>query len=173
MVTFSIDLETNGLLGDPFIVSTRVYSSDGTFLESFDGRCPIEGEIDSFVKEHVLPPNVDIVENYSSLLELSKDFVEFYKKFPNKTVISHIPYPVESGYFLWLQHHKLLGEFEGPYPLIDVGSMLHTKGEDPTSLSSYLDKYGITVDVVGNDHCANYDTACAHAVYHHLLTVKS
>lgn len=171
MTTFSVDLETNGLLGNPFIVSARVYSSEGVLLDSFNGRCPILGEIDSFVEKHILPPNCGVKENYSSLSDLSKDFVTFYRKFSNKTVISHIPYPVESGYFLWLQHNKYLGEFEGPFPLIDVGSMLHLRGEDSTSITNYLKKHNLEdeVEVKSKDHNADYDAACAYTVYRHLL----
>ena len=168
----SIDIETNGLLGKPFIICAIVRDGDRYTYhdETFLGRCPIDNPVDEFVRDNVLPACLDIPENYSSLDDLLSAFTVFYKNHNKLRVISHIPFPVETNFFSLLQSKKLIGEFEGPYPLIDVGSMMLARHEDPTSLDKFMEKHKIEFPE-GQDHDPFYDATCALRVYEFIYSL--
>lgn len=52
---FSFDAETNGLWGQAFAVAAVLFDENGDEVARFVGRCPIEGEVNPWVKENVLP----------------------------------------------------------------------------------------------------------------------
>lgn len=54
MKIFSWDCETNGLWGRAFAIGAVVYE-DGVEVKTFYARCPIEGKVDTWVEENVLP----------------------------------------------------------------------------------------------------------------------
>ncbi len=66
----------------------------------------------------------------------------------------------------------LIGDWDGPYPLIDLAGCLAQADEDPTSCDGYATKYGVAVDAAdfnGGTHNPLYDSAQAAAVYRHLV----
>jgi len=165
---FSFDAETNGLWGKAFSIAAIVYDGEGNEIARFIGRCPIEGETNSWVSENVLPKMVDISESHSSYDELLKDFADFYKS--NKSdadVIVHMGVPVESTLLKDAHSCGFIGDWDGPYPLIDIAGNLQQAGEDPTSVDSYVTKYGLKVSEV-NTHNPLYDSEVAAMVYIHL-----
>jgi hypothetical protein len=76
-------------------------------------------------------------------------------------VVTHIPWPVEAR-FLWSAHQRT--PFSGPYPLIDVASMLHGLGLDPTSVDGYL-KVARIARPDGSPHHPLYDARAAGLAY--------
>lgn len=175
MKTFSFDAETNGLWGQPFAIAAIVYE-DGKETARFIGRCPIDGEVDSWVKDNVLNQMEGIVESHGSYDKLLAAFAEFYKA--NKgdaEIIAHMAVPVEAG-LLWDMHScGVIGNWDGPYPLIDIAGCLKQAGEDPTSVDKYAEKYGVKVNPAeyeGGTHNPLFDSAQAAAVYHHLQSPR-
>ncbi len=166
-LVLSIDVETNGLIGLPFIVYAAVFSPQGECLNTFLGRCELL-EPEEFVKEQVLPACEHIPINCDSMDDLLRKFAKFYLQYDSLRVISHIPFPVETNFFSLLQEDILIGEFQGPYPLIDVGSMLLLAGENPTSLEEYMKKHQIEPPS-GVAHDPEYDAKSAFSVYQHLI----
>lgn len=170
---FSFDAETNGLWGQPFSIAVLVYDENGKETARFVGRCPIEGEVDGFVAEKVLPQMEGIKESHDSYGSLLSDFAEFYlREKKDATVIAHMAIPVESGLLRDMHSREVIGDWDGPFPLIDISGCLDQAGEDPTSCDGYANKHGVAVDpaeFAGGTHNPLFDSAQAAAVYRHLL----
>jgi len=167
MKIFSFDAETNGLWGQAFSIAALVYEN-GVEIARFIGRCPIEGDVNSWVAENVLPKMEDIPVTHNSYDELLADFAKFY--LANKTnahVIVHMGVPVESSLFRDMHSRGFIGDWDGPYPLIDVAGNLQQAGENPTSCDGYVAKYGLKV-TEGNTHNPLYDSEVAAVVFSHL-----
>ena len=170
--TFSFDAETNSLWGKPFSIAAIVYE-DGIEVNRFVGRCPIEGETDSWVEENVLPQMKGIKETHGSYDKLLADFARFYlANKENADVIAHMCVPVESSLIKDMHDGGHIGDWDAPFPLIDIAGNLQQVGEDPTSVDKYAKKNAIEVDpkdFAGGTHNPLFDSAQAAAVYHHLM----
>lgn len=171
-VLFSFDAETNGLWGQPFAVAAIVYDEAGNETARFIGRCPINGELNEFVAEKCLPQMTNIPESHDSYESLLRDFAEFYpREKQGATVIAHMAVPVESGLLRDMRTAGVIGDWDGPYPLIDLAGCLAQVGEDPTSVDGYADRQGVAVDpadFAGGTHNPLYDAAQAASVWRHL-----
>lgn len=168
MKIFSFDAETNGLWGQAFSIAALVYEN-GVETARFIGRCPIEGETNSWVTENVLPKMEDIPVTHNYYDELLADFAKFY--LANKAdahVIVHMGVPVEATLLKDAHSRGFIGDWDGPYPLIDVTGNLQQAGENPVSCDSYVAKYGLEV-AEGNSHNPLYDSEVAAKVFMHLM----
>lgn len=170
---FSFDAETNGLLGKPFSIAAIVSDENGIETARFIGRCPIEGKVDDFIVEKVLPQMEGIEESHESYDALLAEFAQFYlREKEGSTIIAHMAVPVESGVMRDMHSRKFIGDWDGPFPLIDIAGCLDQAGEDPTSCDGYAEKHGVAVspaDFAGGTHNPLYDSAQAAAVYRHLV----
>jgi len=165
----SFDAETNGLWGKPFAIAAIIYGEDGQELTHFIGRCPIEGETNEWVAQNVLPQMTEISETHESYDALLADFAKFY--LANKAdadMIVHMGVPVESSLLKDMHSKGYIGDWDGPYPLIDIAGNLQQVGEDPTSVDSYVTKFGLEVRDFGTTHNPLYDSEVAARVYLHL-----
>ena len=169
---FSFDAETNGLWGQAFAIGARVYdAASGEVLAEFVGRSPIEGDVDGFVQDKVLPQMSDVSESHADYNTLLADFAKFY--LANKQdadVIVHMGVPVESKLLIDMHARGLIGDWDGPYPLNDVAGFLAQAGEDPTSVDVYVRKHGLelSADFAGGSHNPLYDSEACARVYMHL-----
>lgn len=166
---FSFDAETNGLWGQAFSIAALVYDEQGNEIARFIGRCPIEDETDPWVRDNVLPKMEDIPVTHNSYDELLAGFAKFY--LANKAdahVIVHMGVPVESSLFRDMHSRGFIGDWDGPYPLLDLAGSLLQANEDPTSCDGYVAKYGLEV-AEGNSHNPLYDSEVAAKVFMHLL----
>lgn len=55
----ALDCESNGLHGQVFAAAVSV-QEDGREIGGWTARCPIEGDVDPWVAEHVLPTIEDV-----------------------------------------------------------------------------------------------------------------
>jgi hypothetical protein len=165
----SIDAETNGLYGDAFAIGAILYSSEGHEVARFVGRLPDGVVTSDWVKENVLPQLRGMEIKYSSYTDLLKAFYEFYMEHRNAIVIGHMIVPVEAKLFIDAQRYGFIGEFDGPYPFIDISDRLEYTGFNPTSVDEYVEKFKLEIgDFQGGTHNPLYDAAAAAAVYFHL-----
>ncbi|MBR4341114.1 MAG: hypothetical protein IKP88_00125 [Lachnospiraceae bacterium] len=129
-----VDAEVDGLYGDFLSVGAIVCDESGNELNVFDHYRNIEeSEIsDPWVRQFVFPymktgcPE----ENENALLHSFWDFYCKYKD--NSMIIADVPYPVECRLFekcVRMDFEKRF--FEGPYPLMDLSSMLYAVGKAP------------------------------------------
>lgn len=171
---FSFDAETNGLWGQPFSIAALVYDENGKETARFVGRLPDTEVTDAWTRENVLPQMEGIEESHDSYGALLADFAEFYlREKQDATVIAHMAVPVESSVLRDMHTRGLIGDWDGPYPLMDIAGCLAQAGEDPTSCDGYADKFGVAVDpaeFAGGKHNPLYDSAQAVAVYRHLVS---
>lgn len=171
MKTFSFDAETNGLWGQAFAIAARLYDAAGNVHAEFIGRCPIEGDVDGFVLDKVLPQMIEIPVSHADYDSLLAAFAEFY--LANKAdaeVIVHMGVPVESKLFIDMHARGLIGDWDGPYPLLDISGALAQAGENPTSCDEYVRKHGLelSADFAGGSHNPLYDSEVAARVWMHL-----
>ncbi len=165
----SFDVESNGLYGQGFMIGAIVTNVRGMETQ-FLARCPIEGPIDQWVAENVLPHVEDVPITHDSYNAMLEAFYAFYMT--NKMsarIIAHMAFPVEAKVLRDMIELNL-GErlWEGPFPLIDVSGVLDAQGFDPTSVDSYNKAHGLIVPFDGVTHHPMYDSLAAEICYRHL-----
>ena len=157
----SIDAETNGLWGQAFAIAAILADSDGKILKTFIGRCPILEPANPWVAENVLPQMGGIPITHESYQELLKDFCEFYlENKKDAQVIVHMGLPVESRLFLDAHDLNFIGDWDAPFPLVDISAI----SEISTSVDDYCKKYNISTDpatMQGGTHNPIYDATQA------------
>ena len=166
----SIDVESNGLWGSPFAIAAVVYDERGEELERAVWRCPIEGEVDSWVRENVLPNLEGVEETHDSLAEMLASFGEWWIRNKEGAVaLWHMGHVVEAGLFRLLVEGGYIGVWDAPYVPIEVSMLLAAANEQPDSVDTYVEKYGLEKPVlVGGTHNPLYDALVAGAVFFHL-----
>lgn len=164
---FSFDAETNGLWGQAFAIAAVVQEEDGSIKE-FIGRCPIESPINVWVEKNVLPTLTNIPEDYKSYKDLLKAFMEFYLS--NKEgadIIVHMGLPVEARLFIDAHNMGIIGDWDAPYPLIDISAF----PEIGTSVDAYVKGWAkVSIDnIEGGTHNPLYDSYAALTAYKYLM----
>lgn len=165
----SIDAETNGLAGRAFAVALSLSDGSGE-LDHAVYRCPI-GDVRTveWVAENVLPAIADLPVNcpggYPQMLAEIGMAIE---RWGGKTVplIAHVAWPVEARLLLDVYSGERV--WDGPYPLIDVASVLLARGFDPTTVDGYLRDHGIPAPE-GSPHHPLYDARAAERCFRHLM----
>jgi len=167
----SFDAETNGLWGQAFAIGALVYDEQGTEVARFVGRLPDTEVTDTWVIENVLPKISDIPITHQTYDEVLTSFAKFYlENKKDSDVIAHMGFIVEVKVLRDLHERKLIGDWDAPYPLLDVSGNLQQAGEDPTSVDKYVQKHGLSVgEFEGGTHNPLYDSAVAAVVYRHLI----
>ena len=140
----SIDVESNGLYGQPFCVGAIEMDWGGRVIAEYIGRCPIDEVEDDWVKENVLPKICDIKEKHSNLAALEISFrgwfartVESYeRKGMEPIILVDVGFPVDHaflyGVFESIRHKSPeIVESLSPYPLFDLASILAGASHDP------------------------------------------
>ena len=167
MRVFSFDAETNGLWGPVFAIGA-VLRDGGTEISRFGGRCPIGGVPDPWVAEHVVPVIAGLAE-YPCRDALLAAFAAYYLASKDGAeIIVHMGIPVEAGLLTEMHRLGLIGDREGPYPLIDVAGCLRQAGFDPTSVDAYAAAHGITSGEASAAHDPVYDSVITALVFEHL-----
>lgn len=155
MKIFSFDAETNGLWGQAFAIGARVYDASGEVIAQFIGRCPIQGDVDNWVKDNVLPQITEVPVTHADYAALLADFAGFYLAHKSDAdLIVHMGYIVEVKILRDMFTMELIGPWDGPYPLIDIAGNLQQAGEDPTSVDGYVRKHGLVLsaEFAGGTH---------------------
>ena len=138
----SIDVESNGLYGQPFCVGAVEMDWGGRVYRHFLGRCPLDEVEDDWVLENVIPALEDIEETHKSLGEMQRDFVSWLcdamARNKNAIVLVDAGFPVDCNFLYNAirsgsseSGHKWIREKYSPYPLIDLASVLAGAGLDP------------------------------------------
>lgn len=139
----SIDAETNGLWGNAFAIAAILADGEGKILKTFIGRCPILEPANPWVAENVLPQIENVPITHKSYQEMLKSFCEFYlaNKEGTETIV-HMGLPVEAKLFLDAHSLNFIGDWDAPFPLIDISAI----PEISTSVDSYCTLYNISTD---------------------------
>ncbi len=171
MKILTLDAETNGLWGQAFAIGAVLYEN-GIEVASFYARCPIEGEVNSWVAENVLPQMEDMIQTHDSYEKMLKAFAEFFME--NKAdadVIFHMGVPVESRVIIDMHDKGFIGDWDGAYPWLDIAGCLKHAGFDCTSVDTYNAEHDIVVPQpeAGGTHNPLYDSRAAALCYMDLM----
>lgn len=129
----SFDLETNNLHGKPFAIGAVVIDGHGKVHDSFTARCPIEGEVDPWVKANVLPAIKDMAESHGKYINMREAFWRWYLSVEPTTdyVLVSNGYPVEYRFLIDCQEANLEERYwQHPFPILDLTSILVATGHD-------------------------------------------
>lgn len=133
-----IDVESNGLYGQPFCVGSILMDRGGRILDQFIGRCGFDEVEDEYVLEHILPALEGVPERFHALKDLEVGFIEWYAtvlKNREARVVVDVGFPVDIGFLRNLgrrrDNYGHLWQTLSPYPLYDLSSILAGLGVDP------------------------------------------
>lgn len=129
------DVESIGLHGEHFAVGYVVMDRSGAFVEEALFSCPTEQamgtrESHQWVKDNCPPMPVTHDRPYF----ISEGFGATWLRWKEKGawLAADCAWPVEAAFLLrWVQALFPQREWQGPYPLIDIGSVAFAKGVDP------------------------------------------
>lgn len=168
----SLDAETNGLYRRAFAIGAVLMDKEtGEEEKRFLARCPIDGAVDSFVLENVLPQMESIAHTHASYIDMMDDFIDFFQENKDDAdVIVHMGVPVEAKLFIDAVEFGMMGPFDGPYPLVDIAAY----PEIWDSVDGYLENHGIAVipDCNGGTHNPLYDCYAAALAFRHVRGYK-
>lgn len=168
-----LDCESAGLRGEIF--SAALIGPDGEIL--FDG----------FFRHGAMKTNPWLAENVEpnltgqdlpSIYLFRAAFANSYRiarekygygEYNSVAVVAHMGSPVESNFFQQLYDAGEIGEFDGPYPLLDTAPLLLASGFDPTSEQGYADAVGITLPEGYKPHSALSDAELTRLVWNSLM----
>lgn len=167
MKVFSFDAETNGLWGQAFCIAAVVKDTATGETKEWIGRCPIQEQPNEWVAENVLPQVEDIRETHENYESLLRDFMSFYLNEKNDAVILvHMGLPVEARLFLDAHNMGIIGDWDAPYPLVDIAAI----PEINVSVDKYNADNGIIVpSFTGGTHNPLYDSYAALMAYCHAI----
>lgn len=145
-----------------------------TALHGFTAYLGADGITDDWVRDNVLPKLGDLEVMHTSNDAMLESFTGFYMA--NKgdaDVIAHMGVPVEAQVLLDMHQKGYIGDWDGPFPFLDVASVLKAKGYDPTSVDSYNNEFGLMDDRSEAEglerHHPLYDSVAAAVAYMHLM----
>ncbi len=167
----SWDCETNGLWGQAFAIGAVIYQ-DRIETTSFYARCPIQGKVNPWVAENVIPQMVDMEVTHQTYEEMLAAFAKFFLE--NKAdadIIFHMGIPVEARVVLDMHDLGFIGDWDGAYPWLDIAGCLLAKGFAATSVDSFNREHGIEVPQLeaGGTHNPLYDSRAAALCYMELM----
>lgn len=128
---FMVDAETDGLMGPVWAIGAVVMNGAGQVEASFAGQLDTSVVTNEWVQAHVVPYVQDLPK-YQSREELFNAFWEFWMTWKNHTTAwADCGHPVESGLFRACAEHNRTRDFQGPFPLHEVATLLWSIGINP------------------------------------------
>jgi hypothetical protein len=137
----SVDVESNGLHGDEFAVGAVLMKLDGTIVDEYSARCPIEGDVDPWVRKNVFPAMKDFSETHSDAKSMRTDFWAWYKQARDKAdyMVASNGYPVEARFLLKCQDDDIEERYwDHFFPILDLASLLIQVGIKPLAIRKRL-----------------------------------
>ena len=133
---FVFDVESIGLHGEGFAVADGIYSRSGAKHE-FCYSCGIhmaDGAVNDmrWVEEHV--PLKDIEKTHTNPRDVRRAFWDEWMRAKSNDVpaAADCSWPVEANFFSACVKDALASRmWKGPYPFIDIGSLIVAHGGDP------------------------------------------
>ena len=129
MYIFSFDVESDGLYGEGFAFGAVVMTPQGQEIAAAEACC-LDGVTDGWVQANVLP-HLHSMPQSASRAEVRRVFWDFYMAWKDQCrIFADVAYPVDA-HFLRQCAQENHGEWDAPYPLLDVASVLLACGVDP------------------------------------------
>lgn len=137
---FIFDVESIGLYGEAFAVAGGVYVPGQTgliYLREFTFSCPPERARGRTEDREWVAANVPDLSPRCPTARSIRDafwaqWTEARQQFPGIVMAADCSYPVETGFLVACIRDALDDRnWSGPYPLVDIGSILLASGRDP------------------------------------------
>ena len=132
---FFVDAETDGLYGPFLSVAAMVTDQLGAEIDRFYGALYPQQVVitDPWVQENVFPSlsrAETFFETDTALLEAFWAFWLHYRE--DCLCVADVPVPVEARLFAkCVAADPFVRTFQGPYPLMDLSTLLYSRGIDP------------------------------------------
>ncbi len=113
--------------GQAFAIGAVVIDGHRKTHDEFTARCPIKGDVDSWVKDNVLPAIANMQQSHDSYIAMREAFWEWYLKAraASDYVLVNNGYPVEYRFLIDCQEADIDERYwQHPFPLIELTSML-------------------------------------------------
>lgn len=132
---FVFDVESIGLHGEAFAVAWVVITRDGATLEEGCYACPPKYAKGLSANRKWVEDNVPPLQNtHRDPRELRQAFWEKWMEWKRQDawMVADCLWPVEAGFLSACVDDKLIGrEWDGPYPFLDLSSIIFAAGLDP------------------------------------------
>jgi len=128
-----IDVESNGLWGQPFAVGAVRMTSGGRVINSFGMRCNIDEVPDEWVVNNEIEEMLEKLPKVDDTGELMAEFMRWYSsEAPGRARNTFVDtgFPVDCR-FLDLMRMDSGWQAYSPYPLYDISSIIMAAGEPP------------------------------------------
>jgi len=170
---FSIDVETDDLYGDTFAWGVSVWDM-GTkeIVRTVGGFAELDRVVSPWCNANIVPPiseqfRGDFVK-FNTRKEMRDAFWTLYMQYRESSIIlADFQYPCESGFFTKCVLDNLKErEWLGPYPIIDLGTVLACADFDPD-----LDRFKFTNCNNLVKHNPIHDTITAAKTYFEVVNI--
>lgn len=155
MNRFFVDAESDGLYGGILSVAALVTNEENRELEHFYGavdpaRCRVTVP---WVRENVVTYLAEAEAFYDSETALLTAFWAFWSRHREQAeCIADVGYPVEAGLFTrCVALDPKTRYYQGPYPLLDLATLLRARGIDPLRERASLCQVPLTAHNAMND----------------------
>ena len=128
-MVFSFDCESIGLHGETFSVGWVVVHN-GYELTCGHFTVPRSYVLGDQSDREWVDNNVPVfVPTHKSIVSLREDFWALLQTFKGATILTDCPWPVEANFLTaCVQQDPVNRKFTGPYPLVDLNSVLVARG---------------------------------------------
>lgn len=165
-IIVSLNVESNGLFGNPFLMSAIAYNGEQE-ISKICLRLEDVYVTDSYVIDNILPnlKNVKVTHKLENLMYY--DFRDWYASLGESTVIFHMGNPVESN-CLRLLHQKVGMDY--PYAPIELSTLMRlVSPNEYDSVDAYVKGNRIEVDYTFEQHKMYYDCSANYRTLQHIL----
>lgn len=156
---FSLDVETDNLYGDIFAVGVTVWNiKTRKIVEIFGSYAELDKVESQWCKDNIIPLLQDSSKDFLKVRNrklMRNMFWDKYIKWKDKSIIlADFQYPCEANFFRKCVLDDLKErEWLGPYPIVDLGTMLLCAGLDPD-----LDRFVYTNSEILDKHNPIHDS---------------
>lgn len=146
-----IDVESNGLWGQPFAAAAVRMTPGGRILRTFAMRCNIDEVPDEWIVANEIEPLLESLPKVEDPKALMGEFIGWYSEEREYNAFVDNGFPVDCR-FMDLMRLDTTWQSIAPYPLYDVSSIIVAAGEPPN-----VNRFEYAKDLIGEKSGVAHD----------------
>lgn len=146
-----IDVESNGLWGQPFAVGAVRMTSGGRVIRTFSARCNIDEVPDEWVLNNKIEELLIAFPKVDDARALMGEFIGWYSKEGERNTFVDTGYPVDCRFLDFMRWDEKWQSYS-PYPLYDISSIIMAAGEPPN-----VDRFEYAQELIGEKKGVAHD----------------
>jgi len=146
-----VDVESNGLWGQPVAVGAVRMTSGGRIIRTFAMRCNIDEVPDEWVVNNEIEEMLEALPKVEDPKALMGEFIGWYSKEGSRNTYVDTGFPVDCR-FMDLMRLEAKWRPYSPYPLYDVSSIIVAAGDPPN-----VDRLEYAEELIGEKSGARHD----------------